>query len=330
MPRDPIVLHARSPSRSAAARRFASSISDADTGSNLRYLASRLPAPQRWLLVDRDAALLAAARARMNPHSGVETCEIDLARIGDPSTRALFAGCALVTAAALLDLVSESWIHALAAVCAECGAAALVALTYDGRIACAPADDHDDRVRRLVNEHQRRDKGFGPALGPDATAHAARVFAARGYRVEREQSDWVLATDMAALQRELIVGWASAAEEIAPHESAAIDAWRARRLAHVEAGRSHIIVGHEDLLAAAAPSPGDVANMTRAHVTMAPVRRRIYASHVVAADAELAQSAEHANLSVQQIAGISAISPVSAFCRESGSARRRRGALIRG
>src|SRR4051812_27538000 len=28
------------------------------TGSNIRYLASRLPGPQRWLAVDRDAALL--------------------------------------------------------------------------------------------------------------------------------------------------------------------------------------------------------------------------------------------------------------------------------
>jgi len=185
----------------------------------------------------------------MNPDAEVETREIDLARIGDPSSRPLFADRALVTASALLDLVSEAWIDALAALCAESGAAALFALTYDGRIACAPADDHDDRVRRLVNEHQRRDKGLGPALGADATAYAARVFAARGYRIEREQSDWVLAPDMDALQRELIVGWAGAAQERAPHESAAIDAWRSRRLAHVEDRRSHMIVGHEDLVA---------------------------------------------------------------------------------
>ena len=29
------------------------------TGANLRYLAPRLPSPQEWLVVDRDAALLA-------------------------------------------------------------------------------------------------------------------------------------------------------------------------------------------------------------------------------------------------------------------------------
>src|SRR5215510_572196 len=35
------------------------------TGSNIRYLAERLPAPQRWLAVDRDAALLAALPERI-------------------------------------------------------------------------------------------------------------------------------------------------------------------------------------------------------------------------------------------------------------------------
>ena len=31
--------------------------------------------------------------------------------------------------------------------------------------------------------------------------------------------------------------------------AAAIDGWRARRLAHVDAQRSHLTVGHEDLAA---------------------------------------------------------------------------------
>jgi len=52
-----------------------------------------------------------------------------------------------------------------------------------------------------------------------------------------------------SLQRELIDGWAKAAVEIAPEESAAIDDWRVRRLAHVDAGHSQLIVGHKDLAA---------------------------------------------------------------------------------
>ena len=36
------------------------------TGSNIRYLMDRLPGRQRWLAVDRDAALLADLRERMS------------------------------------------------------------------------------------------------------------------------------------------------------------------------------------------------------------------------------------------------------------------------
>jgi SAM-dependent methyltransferase len=220
----------------------------AGTGSNLRYLAARLSKPQRWLLVDRDATLLArAARARVPHAQTIETRQLDLGGIADEWTRALFDRQDLVTASALLDLVSERWLLTLAARCREAGAAALFALSYDGRIECAPDDEDDESVRRLVNVHQRHDKGFGPALGPTATECAERVFTALGYRVQRDRSDWTLQADAPELQRELIDGWARAAIEVAPAQSASIDAWRVRRLAHVTSGRSELRVGHEDL-----------------------------------------------------------------------------------
>src|SRR5205823_8414491 len=133
----------------------------AGTGSNLQYLAARLPTPQRWLAVDRDAALLARIPRAPIPQVHVETRQVDLAGIAEDALRALVDGRALVTASALADLVSELWMLTLAARCCEAGAAALLALSYDGRIACAPADEGDEPVRQLVNDHQRRDKGFG-------------------------------------------------------------------------------------------------------------------------------------------------------------------------
>jgi hypothetical protein len=45
----------------------------------------------------------------------------------------------------------------------------------------------------------------------------------------------------------LIDGWAQAVAEIAPAQAAMIDGWRSRRLAHVAAHRSQLIVGHQDL-----------------------------------------------------------------------------------
>ena len=119
------------------------------------------------------------------------------------------------------------------------GAAALFALNYDGRIICTPEDPDDGTIVALVNQHQQTDKGFGPALGPDATDRAAHWFAGSGYRVQRERSDWMLTPASAELQRQLIDGWTQAATEIAPEQARLIDRWRERRLAHLAAGWSH-------------------------------------------------------------------------------------------
>lgn len=211
----------------------------AGTGSNFRYLSSRLPLPQYWTLVDNDPALLARAPA------GVETQHADLNDAVNDDR--LFRGCSLVTASALLDLVSERWMGRLVRQCRSTGAAVLFALSYDGRMECTPAEPEDEDVRRLVNQHQKGDKGFGPALGPDAASAVVAMLADAGYTVNQAQSDWKLAPDARVLQDELIRGWADAAREITPDNAAAIDDWRTRRLAHVRAGRSRIVVGHLDV-----------------------------------------------------------------------------------
>jgi SAM-dependent methyltransferase len=210
----------------------------AGSGANARYLIEKLPSPQAWLLVDHDASLLARAAASVS----CETRCLDLNVVaGQP------IDADLVTASALLDLVSESWLRALAEQCAVSRPAVLFALTYDGRIEYSSADPEDELVRGLVNRHQRSDKGFGPALGPDAADVAARCFGERGYDIRRERSDWVLTAESRELQEQLIDGWSNAATEIEPSQAITIAQWRDRRLAHVAAGRSVLVVGHEDL-----------------------------------------------------------------------------------
>jgi predicted O-methyltransferase YrrM len=214
----------------------------AGSGSNLRYLLDAATRRADFLLIDHDPALLAL----IPKAPWIQTRCMDLATLGDPT---IFDGREVVTASALLDLVSDQWLQALAALCAARGAAVLFALTYDGLIGCSPEDPDDGLIVALVNEHQRTDKGFGPALGPDAPGAAARCFEQFGYKVQRARSDWRLASDRRELQRRLIEGWAQAATEIAPARARVVDGWRDRRLAHVAAGWSEIVVGHEDFAA---------------------------------------------------------------------------------
>jgi hypothetical protein len=219
------------------------------TGANLRYLAGRLPPDQQWLLVDHDPALLAHLAERglaaETPHRRVEIRQADLETLDSH----LFDGRSLVTASALLDLVSERWLQALAERCHAARATVLFALTYDGRIEWSPEEPGDLLVLELVNRHQQRDKGFGPAAGPAATDIASRRFAELGYRVEREPSDWMLTEGEQDLQRQLVQGWGSAASATAPERLDDVSDWMKRRVAHVDANRSRMRVGHQDLAA---------------------------------------------------------------------------------
>ncbi|MBI4266451.1 MAG: class I SAM-dependent methyltransferase [Acidobacteria bacterium] len=240
------------------------------TGSNIRYLMPHLGGEQRWLALDRSAALLERLPSRMS-HWGeargyrvthepgacvvrgsslecrIETRRLDLAVLDSEEA---FDGRRLVTASALLDLVSERWLRALAERCRAVGAAALFAITYNGRVACTPPDPDDPMVLERFNRHQRTDKGLGgPAAGPGAVEAGVGCFTDAGYRVRREPSDWTVEASETELQRELIDGWAGAASEIAPAAASAIARWRARRLAHVDAGRSRLVVGHDDVAA---------------------------------------------------------------------------------
>jgi hypothetical protein len=219
------------------------------SGANIRYLTSRLPAAQQWLAVDRDPELLAAGPP------GTEKRSVELGTL-DGGT--LIAGRDLVTASALLDLVSPRWIEDLAHTCRAAGAAVLFALTYDGRSECTPREPEDDVVLELFNAHQRAsDKGFGRAAGPDAPAIAASSLTRAGYVVRRERSDWHLRPDEQDLQRALVSGWAEAASEQSPAHAQLIGEWFRRRLSHIEAGRSHIVVGHEDLASVVSNHAGD-------------------------------------------------------------------------
>ncbi|MEP7116640.1 MAG: class I SAM-dependent methyltransferase [Acidobacteriota bacterium] len=227
----------------------------AGTGSNVRYLMPRVPHIQHWTLVDHDPALLAQAWRLLLPVGQTAGRAYDV-RTGDLAAidQVGLDGCALVTASALLDLVSEPWVRNLARHCRAAAVDVLFALSYDGRIACDPVDADDERVRAYVNQHQRGDKGFGRALGPDAAHVAEACFRAEGYTVQLASSDWIVTPDRRELQRQLVEGWASAATAMAPADAATIDAWREQRVAHIDEGRSTLRVGHQDL--AGAPPTG--------------------------------------------------------------------------
>lgn len=207
------------------------------TGATLRAFETAGAQDVTWRIVDHDPALLAIARKR---HPAVQVVQIDLAACASTA----LDGVDLVTASALLDLVSEDWLMRLADDLACREIAFYAALSYDGRISWSPCDPRDEAVRSCFNAHQQTDKGFGPALGPSAARRAAEIFRERGFVVRTARSDWCLGPEEARLQQMLLTGIAAAASETGYANTAD---WAATRTALMPEGQ--VQIGHVDILA---------------------------------------------------------------------------------
>jgi hypothetical protein len=220
------------------------------TGSMARWLAPRLPGPQHWVLHDRDEELLVQAAADPPARAGdgapvsVEThrCDVTL----DPEE---LAGADLVTASALLDMMTGDELERLVATCVKAGCPVLVTLSVTGRVDLAPADPLDARVGAAFNAHQRRTTAGGRLLGPDAAQAAVDGFTRRGHRVLVRESPWRLGPGRSALAAAWFTGWLDAACEQQPDLEAATAAYARRRLAKIADGSLDVTVHHCDLLA---------------------------------------------------------------------------------
>jgi hypothetical protein len=211
------------------------------TGSMARWLAPRLPGPQHWVLHDRDADLLAAAAAHLPPGVTAETRQGDLTRL----TAADLAGASLVTASALLDMLTAAEVERVVGACA--GLPTLLTLTVVGAITLDPPDPLDAAVAAAFDAHQRRTVGGRTLAGPDAAAVAVAAFGRRGIPVEVRDTPWRLGSG--PLTEEWFTGWMAAAREQEPALSTQLSAYAERRRAHLAAGRLRASVGHRDLLA---------------------------------------------------------------------------------
>ncbi|NYT73079.1 glycosyltransferase [Halomonas sp. QX-2] len=230
-------------------------------GSNMRFLAPRLNGHQRWKLIDHDAILLAQARQRaaglgnsQGQPVAVETHCVSL----EPLAEVPLDDAHLVTASALLDLVSQQWIDAFVARIAGQQQALLIALSVTGEWHFidpqgAPVLDDEDRwLLAMFMAHQQRDKGLGDALGGQAQGALVAALESADYRIEQAETPWQLAAGSQVqqpLMMALLEGWAEAATEQAPEAAARIATWLQQRQQAVANGELGIRVGHRDLFA---------------------------------------------------------------------------------
>jgi hypothetical protein len=220
------------------------------SGAMGRWLAPRLPGRQHWVVHDRDADLLELALADPPGPAAdgaavtVETRRSDVTRLAPGE----LDDASLITASALLDMLTADELAAMLGACTGIGCPILVALTVVGRVDLDPADPLDTRMAAAFNAHQRRTTTAGRLLGPDAVAAAVAELRGTGTEVLVRPSAWRLAGAEGGLTAAWLHGWVAAACEQDPTMGAAAGPYRDRRLAQAAAGELAVTVDHADLL----------------------------------------------------------------------------------
>lgn len=214
------------------------------TGSLRRWLAPQLPGQQQWVEHDRDVDLLRREGELIDgSHVTVETRASEVATLGD------LDGADLVTASALLDVLTSEALDSLIALVAQAHVPCLLTLSVVGRVELHPPSPLDRRIQDAFNDHQRRTTPIGELLGPDAVFEAIRRFRDVGMDVRTERSPWILDAREDVLLRTWFEEWVAAACEQDPSLSERIDDYVALRRAQLSDGVLTATVHHLDLLA---------------------------------------------------------------------------------
>jgi hypothetical protein len=218
------------------------------TGSMGRWLAPQVPGPQHWVMYDRDADLLTRATAGAAADGApvtVETRRRDITRLRMDD----LGGASLVTASALLDMLTAQEAERVVSACAGAGCPTLVTISVTGRVELTPPDPLDADIAEAFNTHQRRTVGGRSLLGPDAVDATVEAFGRRGMSALVRFSPWRLGADRADLASEWFGGWVAAACEQRPELARPVAAYASQRLADAAAGRLGVVVYHNDLFA---------------------------------------------------------------------------------
>ncbi|MFE5671363.1 SAM-dependent methyltransferase [Agromyces sp. NPDC056523] len=221
------------------------------TGSMMRWLAPLLPGPQTWVLHDWNTDLVDRAVNGVVPRDFDGRPVAMLTRTGtlaDLDAQDL-AGASLVTASALLDVLTSEEIRAVIRACVGIGCPVLLSLSVTGEVRLDPRDPLDDAVGSAFNAHQERDAGRRRLAGPSGIALAHRLFLEAGWNVRTAGSPWRLGDHDPRLLEQWFDGWLDAALEQRADLRVDGVAYRELRSAQWRRGALSALVVHTDLLA---------------------------------------------------------------------------------
>ena len=219
-------------------------------GSMMRWLAPLLPGPQTWVLHDWDSNLVGRASNgvvldRERRPVSVRTRSGELAHL-DPAD---LDGASLVTASALLDVLTSEEIRAVARACVAVGCPVLLSLSVTGEVRLDPPEPRDAVFEASFNAHQERRVGGRRLVGPSGVALAQRLFLEAGWNIRPAATFWRLGDHDPRLLDQWFDGWCDAALEQRADLQVDGAEYRALRSSQSRRGALSAVVVHTDLLA---------------------------------------------------------------------------------
>ncbi len=242
----------------------------AGLGANCVHLGPRIRGDQRWLLLDHDERVPAAGfewMAERLSAAGYEGAwdgrqgwwadaghRLEVAYVTAPLDRLMetvsLSEVDLVTANALLDLLSWKQCEALAGMLADFRLPLLATINY-ASMSFEPMGTADLPITGLYEQHMTREQAGGARLGKQAVSLLEELLEQRGYRTLRKPANWVVGPDQPEMQGALLAFMerALAEMELMPGMVAQWEAWLELRRAEMARGALTIRVRHFDLWA---------------------------------------------------------------------------------
>jgi len=239
------------------------------SGSNLRALAPVFNEVQEWTLVDSDPELLLAAytallrwsedltvvdsKLHTTAHHHLDTklilkknnkkiiVNFQCADLSKEVNLPIMSGTDLVTAAAFFDLTSADWLKRF---CETLSKPLYATLSYNGNETWDPQDPSDQTVLQAFHFHQKTDKGFGAAAGPDAASLLMNFLSDHNFRIDVAESPWAMDELDRLLINQLALGTAAAVKETGLLSIATIEDWLQSKNS-----ANRCVIGHTDIFA---------------------------------------------------------------------------------
>jgi hypothetical protein len=221
------------------------------TGSMMRWLAPLLPGPQTWILHDWNADLIERAIDGIRPLDRDNVAVSVQARAGNLADLDAndLAGASLVTASALLDVLTSLETHAIVNACVNARCPALFTLSVTGDVRLSPRDELDVAFGHAFNAHQVRVTDGRQQLGRHGAPIARGLFTRAGWDVDQSTTVWRLDDRRPQLLREWFDGWVDAAVAQNPALHAEANRYRTLRISQIDRGELAASISHLDLLA---------------------------------------------------------------------------------